>query len=101
VSAVAVRIICRLLLLLLSLAAATAILVGGLSLLASVEPAGVAPLMAHDSVAMMEEATMARPEVPTDATPTPRAVLVFAGIVFLAALPPIQRIHVYHRSDWA
>jgi hypothetical protein len=37
-------------------------------------------------------------------SPTPAVVLVFAGIVLLAALPPVQRVHVYHRpyhrSDW-
>jgi len=31
-------------------------------------------------------------------------VLIFAGIVLMAALPPIHRVHVYHRSyhrsDW-
>ena len=36
----------------------------------------------------------------SDATPTPAIVLVFAGIVLMAALPPIHRVHVYHRSDW-
>jgi hypothetical protein len=43
-------------------------------------------------------------EAPADASPTPAVVLVFAGIVLMAALPPIHRVHVYHRSyhrsDW-
>jgi hypothetical protein len=27
-------------------------------------------------------------------------VLVFAGIVLMAALPPVHRVHVYHRSHY-
>jgi len=51
------------------------------------------------------ERTIEDPATETsDATPTPAIVLVFAGIVLMAALPPIHRVHVYHRSyhrsDW-
>jgi hypothetical protein len=40
----------------------------------------------------------------SDPSPAPVIVLVLAGIVLLAVLPPVQRIHVrhrsYQRSDW-
>jgi hypothetical protein len=26
--------------------------------------------------------------------------LIFAGILLLAALPPVHRVYVYHRSEW-
>ena len=53
----------------------------------------------------MERAIQAPAEkAPADASPTPAVVLVFAGIVLMAALPPIHRVHVYlrsyHRSGW-
>ena len=105
-----VRIVSRLTLLLVALAAATALMLGALSLLASTAPAGAATLLEHDQVAAVERAIEApavetpATETTTDATPTPAIVLVFAGIVLMAALPPIHRVHVYHRSyhrsDW-
>ena len=102
-----VRIVSRLTLLLVALAAATALMIGGLSLLASTAPADAATLLEHDQAAAVVKSV----ETPangttetTDATPTPAIVLVFAGIVLMAALPPIHRVHVYHRSyhrsDW-
>ena len=103
-----VRIVTRLTLLLVALAAATALMIGGLSLLASTVPADAADaatLLEHDQVAAVERTTEdpAAAEA-ADATPTPAIVLVFAGIVLMAALPPIHRVHVYHRgyyrSDW-
>ena len=101
-----IRIVSKLTLLLVALAAATALMLGALSLLASTAPAGAATLLEHDQVAAVERAIEAPAvETPaTDATPTPAIVLVFAGIVLMAALPPIHRVHVYHRSyhrsDW-
>ncbi len=101
-----IRIVTRLTLLLVALAAATALMVGGLSLLASTVPADAATLLEHDQVAAVERAieAPATEETSDDATPTPAVVLVFAGIVLMAALPPIHRVHVYHRSyhrsDW-
>jgi hypothetical protein len=100
-----VRIVTRLTLLLVALAAATALMIGGLSLLASTVPADAATLLEHDQVAAVER-TIEDPAAAeaADATPTPAIVLVFAGIVLMAALPPIHRVHVYHRgyyrSDW-
>ena len=98
------RIVSRLILLLLALAAATTLVVGGLSVLASGAPADAAPMLERDQVAAVERAVEAPAEEPTGTSPTPAVVLVFAGIVLMAALPPIHRVHVYHRSyhrpDW-
>ena len=85
-------------------AAATALMVGGLSLLASTTPADAAQLLQRDQVAAVERAVEVPAEEAPDTSPTPAVVLVFAGIVLMAALPPIHRVHVYHRSyhrsDW-
>ena len=99
-----IRIVSRLILLLVVLAAATALMVGGLSLLASTTPADAAQLLQRDQVAAVERAVEAPAEEAPGTSPTPAVVLVFAGIVLMAALPPIHRVHVYHRSyhrsDW-
>ena len=100
-----IRIVSRVTLLLVALAAATALMIGALSMLASTAPADAVVVLEHDQVAAVERAIEAPPaEETADATPTPAIVLVFAGIVLMAALPPIHRVHVYHRSyyrsDW-
>jgi hypothetical protein len=96
-----VRIVSRLILLLVALAAATALMVGALTVLS---PAGVAQLPERDQVAAVERTIEAPAEEASGTSPTPAVVLVFAGIVLMAALPPIHRVHVYHRSyhrsDW-
>jgi hypothetical protein len=99
-----VRIVSRLALLLVVLAAATALVVGGLSVLASATTTEVATFAQRDQVAAVERAvdTPAADEA-ASGSPTPAVVLVFAGIVLMAALQPVHRIHVYHRShhaDW-
>ena len=99
------RIVSRVTILLVALAAATALMIGARSLLASTSPADAATLLERDQVAAVQR-TIEAPatEETSDATPTPAIVLVFAGIVLMAALPPIHRVHVYHRgyhhSDW-
>jgi hypothetical protein len=97
-----VRIASRLILVLAGLALATALVVGALSVLASSTPAEATPLLERDHVAAVERAIEAPvdSEAASDTTPTPAVVLVFAGIVLLAALPPAHRIHVYHRSSY-
>ena len=99
-----IRIVTRLILLLVALAAATAVMVGGLSVLASTTPADASQLLQRDQVAAVERAIETPAEQASDSSPTPAVVLVFAGIVLMAALPPIHRVHVYHqsyhRSDW-
>ena len=96
-----VRIVSRLILLLVALAAATALMVGALSVLA---PDDAAQLLERDQVAAVERAIETPAEEASGTSPTPAVVLIFAGIVLMAALPPIHRVHVYHRSyhrsDW-
>jgi hypothetical protein len=96
-----VRIVSRLILLLVALAAATALMVGALSLL---NPDDAAKLLERDQVAAVERAIETPAEEASGTSPTPAVVLIFAGIVLMAALPPIHRVHVYHRSyhrsDW-
>ena len=96
-----IRIVSRVTMLLLALAAATALMIGALSLLASTAPADAAMLLERDQVAAVQRTVEApATEQTSDATPTPAVVLVFAGIVLMAALPPIHRVHVYHRSSY-
>jgi hypothetical protein len=99
-----VRIVSRLILLILllvALAAATALMVGALSVL---HPDDTAKLLERDQVAAVERAIEAPAPEASGTSPTPAVVLIFAGIVLMAALPPIHRVHVYHRSyhraDW-
>jgi hypothetical protein len=100
----ATRIVSRLILLLVALAAATTLVVGGLSVLASATSADAATVLQRDQVAAVERSVEATAEEPADSSPTPAVVLVFAGIVVMAALPPVHRVHVYHRGyhrpDW-
>ena len=96
-----IRIVSRVTMLLVALAAATALMIGALSLLASTAPADAAMLLERDQVAAVQRTVEApATEQTSDATPTPVVVLVFAGIVLMAALPPIHRVHVYHRSSY-
>jgi hypothetical protein len=98
------RIVTRLTLLLAALAAVTVLMLGGLSLLASTAPADAASFLQRDQVASVERTIEAPAEESSGPGATPVVVLIFAGIVLMAALPPIHRIHVYHqsyhRSDW-
>ena len=94
-----VRIVSRLVLLLVALAAATVLVVGGLSRLASTAPADAVSLTQRNQAAAVERSIEA-PAEPADSSPSPLVVLVFAGIVLMAALPPVHRVHVYHRSHY-
>lgn len=86
------------------LVVATALIVGMMTVLASTRRAGGIPLVARDHVTAVQHGVEAPAEQAPDVSPTPVIVLVFAGIVLLAALPPVPRIHVHHRSyqrsDW-
>jgi hypothetical protein len=93
------RVAYHLVLMMTGLLLATVVLVGAMSVLVSVDLA--APLLPEiDHVATVARLAeeQAKPEHATDGVPTPAIVLVLAGIVMLAAQPPVQRIHVYHRS---
>ena len=84
------RIVSHLMLLLVTFAVATTLIVGGLSLLASLE---------RDQVAVVERTAEASADESRPApSPSGTVALIFAGIVLLAALPPVHR--VYYRSDW-
>jgi|Tabmets5t2r1_1033131.scaffolds.fasta_scaffold192824_1 hypothetical protein len=103
----ATRIITRLLLLLIALTAATALMFGVLSLLASMTPDAAAAFPKPEQAAELRKdlGSSARDvaDEPPGATPTPTVVLVFAGIVLMAALQPVYRIHVYgtyHPQRW-
>jgi hypothetical protein len=101
-----VRVVTRLVLLLGGLALATALVVGALSLLASTSPVEAAPVLERDQAAGVQRVVEApvEDEAATGDSATPGVVLVFAGIVLLAALAPAHRVYVYHRShyrsDW-
>jgi hypothetical protein len=104
-----VRIVSRLTLLLVALAAATALLVGGLSRLASATPAGAVSLSQRDQAVAVERA-VETPAEQADSSSTPAIALLFAGIVLAATLTPVTRVYVHHhgsyhrshdyRSDW-
>ena len=100
-----VRIVTRLTLLLVALAAATALMVGGAVGAGLDRPVDAASLL-DQRPGRRRRAGHRGPgrgglRAPA---PTPAVVLIFAGIVLMAALPPIHRVHVYHRSyhrsDW-
>jgi hypothetical protein len=106
----ATRIITRLLLLLLALAAATALMVGGLSVLASMTPdAAARARLERNQFAevrkSIEASVKKKVEAPAEdttdkapgATPTATVVLVFAGMVLISALPPVYGVHVHRR----
>lgn len=98
------RVAFRLVRLLGGLVVATALIVAMMAVLSSPRWAGATPIVAQDHVAAVQQAVEAPPRQATDGSPTPVIVLVFAGIVLLAVVPPVQRIHVHHRSyqrsDW-
>ena len=91
-----VRIVSRLVLLLIALAAATVLLVGGLSRLASA-PADAVSLTHRDQAVAVEQA-IETPAERADSSPTPAIALLFAGIVLAATLTPVTRIYVHHGS---
>ena len=101
------RIISRVLLLLLAPAAATALMVGGLSLLASMAPDPAVALPKPDQAAELRKdigsSALDAADGAPGATPTPTVALVLGGIVLMAALQPVYRIHVYgtyHPRRW-
>jgi hypothetical protein len=98
-----VRIVSRLLLVLVALAAAATLVIGALSVLASTTPADAAPMLEPNQARAVERAVEAPAGRDAGTSATPVVALVFAGIVLMAALPPVHRVHVYHgsyRPDW-
>jgi hypothetical protein len=83
---------------------AAALVLAMLAVLSSAGRPGRAPVTGQDHVAAVRRAVEAPADQARDGSPSPAVVLVFAGIVLLAALPPVHRVHVhyrsYQRSDW-
>jgi hypothetical protein len=100
-----VRFASRLLLLVAGLLLATTSVLGAPAALATPTKTGDT-LLDRDQAGAVERAveTGDGAASASSRSPTPAVVLVFAGIVLLAALPPVQHVHVYHRpyhrSDW-
>jgi hypothetical protein len=86
------------------LVVATALVVALMAVLSPIRRAGAAPLSGQDHVTAVKDAVEAPADEGAGGSSTPRIVLVFAGIVLLAVLPPVHRVHVHHRSyqrfDW-
>jgi len=99
-----VRTVFRLAQILGAVVVASALIVGVMAVLASTRRDDATPLVWQDHVTAVQRGVEAPADEASDASPTPVVVLVFAGIVLLAVLPPVPRIHVHHRSyqrsDW-
>jgi uncharacterized membrane protein YphA (DoxX/SURF4 family) len=94
----AVRVVTRVALLLAGLGLATVLLVAGMTALSSAS----ANAAGHrDPVAAVERGVARTRTAPApQGTEPPAVALIFAGILLLAALPPVHRVYVYHRSEW-
>ena len=99
-----VRIVVRLVLMLGAFAVATALLVRLMAALPSTSREEATPAIWRDQVTAVQRGVEGPAGQATDASPTPVVVLVLAGMILLAVLPPVTRIHVHHRSyqrsDW-
>lgn len=99
-----VRTVVRLVQMLGAVVVATALLVGMMAILASTSREDATPPVWRDQVTAVQRGVEDPADQATDASPTPVIVLVFAGMILLAVLPPVPRIHVHHRSyqrsDW-
>ena len=94
----AVRVVTRVTLLLAGRGLATVLLVAGMTALSSASAnAGVH----RDPIAAVERSIAKTRTAPApEGTEPPAVALAFAGILLLAALPPVHRVYVYHRSEW-
>lgn len=83
---------------------ATALVLAMMAFLSSAGRPGTIPVAGQDQVTAVERVVEVPAEQTRDGSSSPAVVLVFAGIVLLAALPPVHRVHVHHRSyqrvDW-
>jgi hypothetical protein len=92
------RFLRRLVLLVVALGVATALLVGGMAMLAPAEPAKASPVLQRDQAGTVRRAVARHADEPAskESGPVPVVALVLGGLVVLAALPPAQRVHVYY-----
>jgi hypothetical protein len=81
-----------------ALALIVMLLVGEMKALATTASGDPGHLLQRDQVAAVQRSVEARPEQAPDASPSSAVVLVFVGIVFMAALPPVYGVHVYQRT---
>jgi hypothetical protein len=87
----------RLVLLVVALGVATALLVMAMAALAPSASATAGPVLQRDQVGAVERGVTRDGEEPSsNESPMPVVVLVFAGILLLATLPPAHRVHVYY-----
>jgi hypothetical protein len=84
-----------------TLALLTMLVAGELKALATTASQDSGLLLRNDQVAAVQRGVEAEPGHAPDASPTAPVVIVFAGIVLLAVLPPpVHGIYLYYRSDW-
>jgi hypothetical protein len=88
----------RRVLLFATLALLMMLVVGEVKALATTASPDSGLVLRKDQVAAVQRGVEAEPEQPPDASPTAPVVIVFAGIVLLAVLPPVHGIH--HHADW-
>jgi hypothetical protein len=88
----------RLVLLAVALGLATALLVGGMAMLAPTTPAKASPVLQRDHVGAVQRGVARQADAPASkgSPPVPVVALVLGGLVLLAALPPAHRVHVYY-----
>jgi hypothetical protein len=88
----------RLVLLVVALGVATALLVGGMAMLAPAEPAKASPVLHVDQAGAVQRGVVRQAGEPASkgSPPVPAVALVLGGLVLLAALPPAHRVHVYY-----
>jgi len=93
------RFLRRLVLLVVALGVATALLVGGMAMLAPAEPAKASPVLVHGQAGALQRGVARQADDPASkgSPPVPVVALVLGGLVVLAALPPAHRVRVYHR----
>jgi hypothetical protein len=93
------RVILRVIVLLAALGVATALLLGAMSMLAPAA-AKAGPVLQRDHAGAVERGVARDGEAPaSNGSAMPAVALVFAGILLLAALPPVHRVSVYYRSS--
>jgi hypothetical protein len=92
------RFLRRLVLLVVALGVATALLVGGMAMLAPAAPAKASPVLQRDQAGALQRGVVRQADEPASSgsTPVPAVALVLGGLVVLAALPSAHRVPAYY-----
>jgi hypothetical protein len=92
------RFLRRLVLLVAALGVATALLVGGMAMLAPAAPVKASPVLQRDQAGALQRGVARQADEPASkgSPAVPVVALVLGGLVVLAALPPSHRVHVYY-----